>query len=120
VSALRVTLMAPDERRMTVGRLAFVDGDADNLPSGNLLGLRRRAHSFGGKGRRQEWNRAIGRRSLFCVAALTVWSMQSTRRMLAQTIRKSPTLSSPGCELSSPYGSALVSIRRQASFLQSA
>jgi hypothetical protein len=44
--------MAPDERRMTEGPLAFVDCDADNLRPGSLLGLRRRAPSFGGKGRR--------------------------------------------------------------------
>jgi hypothetical protein len=30
----------------------LVDGDADNLRPGNLLGLPRRAHSFGRKGRR--------------------------------------------------------------------
>ena len=46
------SLMAPDERRMTEGPLAFVDCDADNLRPGSLLGLRRRAPSFGGKGRR--------------------------------------------------------------------
>jgi hypothetical protein len=33
--------MAPDERRM-----AAVDGDADNLPLGNLLGLPHRARRF--------------------------------------------------------------------------
>src|ERR1700733_320250 len=31
-------LMASDERRMTVRPLAFIDGDADNLRPGNLLG----------------------------------------------------------------------------------
>ena len=44
--------MAPDEQRMPPGPLAFVDGDADNLQPGNLLGLPRRAHSFSAKGRR--------------------------------------------------------------------
>ena len=34
------------------GRLAFVDGYADSVRPGNLLGLPRRAHSFGEKGRR--------------------------------------------------------------------
>jgi hypothetical protein len=42
--ALRVTPPAPDERQ---GRLAFIDGDADNLRPGNLLGLLHRRSRAG-------------------------------------------------------------------------
>jgi hypothetical protein len=44
--ALRVTPMAPDERQ---GLLAFVDGDADNLRTGNFLGLPHRRAAPAGR-----------------------------------------------------------------------
>jgi hypothetical protein len=61
-----------------------------------------------------------GRRSLFCTTALT-HGPRDQRGECSPKQSRSPrsTLSSYGRELPSPYGSALVSSRRQGSFSQS-
>ena len=101
--ALRVTPTAPDEQQ---GRLAFVDGDTDNLRTGNFLDARP-ARSSGGKGRRalaesrDRKTPAVSHRRFNAMGEC--WPKQSRSHQ--------GHLSSYGCELPSS--------RRPAPFLQS-